>query len=97
MQVDVDAIEKSADKVAVVDIIVHDFVNSEFDTAAKEKTVTLKVKFDKKTLYFSDTGKINSVDSLIESVGDINSIILDKATINSSTPRVVEFNSKNVE
>ena len=97
MQVDVDAIEKSADKVAVVDIIVHDFVNPEFDTAAKEKTVSLKVKFDKKTLFFSDTGKINSVDSLIESVGDINSIILDKATINSSTPRVIEFNSKNVE
>lgn len=97
MQVDVDAIEKSADKVAVVDIIVHDFVNPEFDTAAKEKTVTLKVKFDKKTLYYSDTGTINSVDSLIESVGDINSIILDKGTINSSTPRVVEFNSKNVE
>ena len=97
MQVDVDAIEKSADKVAIVDIIVHDFVNTEFDTAAKEKTVTLKVKFDKKTLYYSDTGTINSVDSLIESVGDINSIILDKGTINSSTPRVVEFNSKNVE
>ena len=97
MQVDVDAIEKSADKVAVVDIIVHDFVNPDFDTAAKEKTISLKVKFDKKTLYYSDTGKINSVDSLIESVGDINSIILDKATINSSTPRVIEFNSKNVE
>ena len=97
MQVDVDSIEKTADKTAIVDITVHDFVNSEFDTAAKEQTITLRVRFDKKTLYYSDTGIVNSVDSLIEAVGDINSIILDKSTINSSTPRVIEFNNKNVE
>lgn len=85
-------INKLSEKEAIVTIYVYDFVNEDFGKENNDK-IELQVKFNQNTKFTSKGNNIKTIDDLEIAKYNINTLYVDKSTINSEYPIVTSFES----
>ncbi len=83
--VDIENINITSNNTAIVKIKYGDIIGDELTN----ETFETMVEFNSNTKYYSKSNHINSVNDLEEARHDMNSIVLDRNTINKKNPAIV--------